>query len=143
MLKAFAPGVPCKINFQHIKELFAGGYGLDDLVETDEVEEAPLHLAASHQHTDIVRWLLEAGASVDIEAGDGQTPLHRAVSHLDDPAAAVACSARRQQASTIPALIGRVWSDRYVLSSRAGYQVSCLTDGLPSEMLSSQEIQSP
>ena len=41
----------------------------------------PIHIAAQNGHVDIVKWLVENGARLDVQNGTGQTPLHMAISY--------------------------------------------------------------
>jgi len=50
----------------------------DDLNLPDDAGLTPLHLAASHCHTNVVTLLLDKGAKIDYPAKDGATPLHLA-----------------------------------------------------------------
>ena len=47
----------------------------------------PLHLAARNGHTEVVTFLVKAGADVDAEDQNGMTALHRAVAYDHIPAA--------------------------------------------------------
>lgn len=51
---------------------------LSDLNLPDDAGLTPLHLAALHCHTNIVAFLLEEGAKVNLKTRDGATPLHLA-----------------------------------------------------------------
>ncbi|EGW07575.1 E3 ubiquitin-protein ligase MIB1 [Cricetulus griseus] len=44
-------------------------------------QQTALHLAVERQHTQIVRLLVRAGAKLDIQDKDGDTPLHEALRH--------------------------------------------------------------
>jgi ankyrin repeat protein len=50
----------------------------DDLNLPDDAGRTPLHLAATHCHTDVVLLLLNKGAKIDPKAAGGATPLHLA-----------------------------------------------------------------
>ena len=49
-----------------------------DLNLPDDAERTPLHLAATHCHTNVVVLLLDKGAKIDPRAEGGATPLHLA-----------------------------------------------------------------
>lgn len=49
-----------------------------DLNLPDDAGLTPLHLAASHCHSNVVTVLLDKGAKIDYPAKDGTTPLHLA-----------------------------------------------------------------
>lgn len=49
-----------------------------DLNLPDDAGRTPLHLAATHCHTDVVLLLLNKGAKIDVKAKGGATPLHLA-----------------------------------------------------------------
>jgi ankyrin repeat protein len=49
-----------------------------DLNLPDDAGRMPLHLAATHCHTDVVLLLLNKGAKVNAKAAGGATPLHLA-----------------------------------------------------------------
>jgi len=48
----------------------------------DDQGQAPIHLAAAGGHAEFIRWLIEAGAAVDLKDGTSEyTALHHAASH--------------------------------------------------------------
>jgi ankyrin repeat protein len=49
-----------------------------DLNPPDDAGRTPLHLAATHCHTDVVLLLLNKGAKINVKAEGGATPLHLA-----------------------------------------------------------------
>jgi len=50
-------------------------------VGPNDVGFTPLMIAAIHNNTEVVRTLIEAGASLDLQDGEGRTALHHAVVH--------------------------------------------------------------
>src|ERR1039458_1059816 len=54
----------------------------DDLNLPDDAGRTPLHLAATHCHTDVVLLLLNKGAKIDPKAAGGATPLHLAAQEI-------------------------------------------------------------
>ena len=41
----------------------------------------PIHIASQNGHLDLVTWLVNHGARVNVQNGTGQTPLHMAISY--------------------------------------------------------------
>jgi len=55
--------------------LFTGA----DINKADDYGRTPLHVAASADYSEMVRFLIDRGANVHVtSAGEGQTPLHYA-----------------------------------------------------------------
>ena len=52
-----------------------------DINATDKFGATPLQLGIAHQSTDVVAWLLDAGADVTLQDREGKTALHAAVEY--------------------------------------------------------------
>jgi len=72
--RSFITG-PSKVTLRGFGTFWAG----DDVNLADRHGFTALHSAAQEVHADAIRVLLEAGASVDVVDGFGNTPLSRAV----------------------------------------------------------------
>ena len=84
----FGPGDPGGKTLAAIRRYVESGADVNEEIISSVVNcETLLHLAATHHHVDIMRYLIEQGADVNAVNGEGLTPLAVAAGFTDEPAA--------------------------------------------------------